>query len=514
MENIIEKMNAYQEVLSTMPTNNKKNIEKYNEKIDEILVEYQQYQNALLEEIKRRFSNETNIATNDNIARIKQDLNNYEMVFDNINTIKSSYEKSNLDKEVYKLGKFYKENLENVNLQIQSCINIFRNMGIEITDAEFESSPCAKEYMQVFLAEMRNGNVNSDIIKRKFEEIFWRCPDIIVHIEVSMNNIYLKHQKEIDRFFEQRKEDTLRRFSINEQALTSQYQEEQRQLDILESTDKKILIDKFLSGELNIKDFEEEKIDKILKKFVNSNIVNQIEQNDVEAKKELSVNIVKFINSINEYKYYLKYKFILDSIREKYKVREENKNKVKENIKEIEAMEKKISRTGLFGKKDVNISEVNETYVSMKEKYREVSKNAIYNKIAENLTDNSSILDVFKFAGCFYKFLVDEIIDEIKGIPQNEIDQFIDEFINNIKSPYFTIINNIKILENKDIALIIKDRYKLLNFNIEKSDLSEDNLDNIIKDLEKLKIKDDIEKAGLTINQIKSICEYEKILNK
>ena len=29
MENILEKINAYQEILATMPTNNKKNIEKY-----------------------------------------------------------------------------------------------------------------------------------------------------------------------------------------------------------------------------------------------------------------------------------------------------------------------------------------------------------------------------------------------------------------------------------------------------------------------------------------------------
>ena len=72
-----------------------------------------------------------------------------------------------------------------------------------------------------------------------------------------------------------------------------------------------------------------------------------------------------------------------------------------------------------------------------------------------------------------------------KDITQDEIDNFIKEFKENVSSPYFTIINNIKILEEKDIALIIKDRYRLLNFNIEKGDISEDNLDNILSDLEK-----------------------------
>ena len=53
----------------------------------------------------------------------------------------------------------------------------------------------------------------------------------------------------------------------------------------------------------------------------------------------------------------------------------------------------------------------------------------------------------------------------------------LDDFL---KNPYNTIINNLTILEEKDVAIIIKDRYKLLNFMIEKEDISLNNVDNLV----------------------------------
>ena len=515
MENILDKINAYQEVLSTMPKNNNKNIEKYNSKIDEILSEYEKYQNSLLSEIKIRYNNAMNIGENENISRIKKEILNYKMILEIMDNTKTSYEKTNLDKEVYRLGKFYKENLEKVNYQIMTCINIFRNIGIEISEEDFCSCPFSKEYMSVFLQEMKIGDVNSDNVKKKFEEIYWKCPDIIVHIEVLINNIYLKYKKEIDKYYEQKKADTLKKFTINESDIINQYEESEKQLEKIISTDQKTIINKFLSGELHYADYEDDKINKIYSEIIDSEVLKKIQENDQNTIEEVNINICKFINSIKEYKYYLQYKFIFNSIKEKVAAKEDFKEKLKENLKEIDNLEKKLKKNGkpgLFSKKTVNTTEINQTFTQLKEKYRDVSQNAIFSRITETINENSTILQVFICASCFYKFLVDEIIKNIKDITQAEIDNFIEEFRNNIDSPYFTILNNIKMLEEKDIALIIKDRYKLLNFNIEKSDLDEENLDSLLDKLEKIQIKNNVDKSGLTIQKIKSICEYDKIL--
>ena len=193
---------------------------------------------------------------------------------------------------------------------------------------------------------------------------------------------------------------------------------------------------------------------------------------------------------------------------------EQYKNKYKENMKKIEEYEKqlkKLTNQGLFGKKENQTSKCNEIILNMKNEYKELTNNILYTRISQNINKDSTIYDAFKFADCFYNFLVKCIIEQNKEIEQNEIENFITDFNNYIKSPYFTIINNISISEEKDIALIIKDRYKLLNFNIEKQDL-EENLDNLLDSLEKINIRNNINKSGLTIEQIDNICEYNRIL--
>ena len=85
-------------------------------------------------------------------------------------------------------------------------------------------------------------------------------------------------------------------------------------------------------------------------------------------------------------------------------------------------------------------------------------------------------------------------------------DQIVSVKINN------NIINNVTLLEENDIAMIIKDRYKLLNFNIEKEDFSAKNTNNLIKTLENIIIARNIEKVNLKIQNIKEIIELKQAL--
>lgn len=510
-EKVLEKINIYKEILSTMPTNNDKNIEKYNDKIEEMVSEYENYKEEILREINTRYCNNTKYSENNKISNLENEIENYELILEIINGIKSSYEKTNLDREVYKLSKFYKENLENVNKQIMNCVNIFRNIGINISEKDFSSSKYAYEYMKVFLSEMKLGDINSQLVKQCFEQIYWKCPDLIIHIEVITNNIYLKNKKEIDKYYSNKKEETLKKYKIDIENIILNYLSTQKQLDKERCLDKNLILHNFLDGCWNIKDYEDEKIEKIYKKYIKT------EELKKENMQEINDNIEKFARTIYEYKEYLKYKYILENIKEKYAEREKYKNEYKENLKEIEKFEnqlKKINKPSIFSKKETDIVKVNDIFIKEKETYKELSKNIIYNKISENVTENSTILDILYFASSFYKFLVDTIIKQNKDITPKEIDDVIAQLKKYIRNPYFTIINNIKMSEEKDIALIIKDRYKLLNFNIEKEDLNEDNLENLLNELQKINISNNIKKAGLNVNSIKYLCEYKKILEK
>lgn len=511
---IIEKIDVYKEVLSTMPQNTEKNKERYFQKISDMLDEYTSYEENILKEIKKRYNEKTNIKQNDEIERLEKEIYNYEEILEDINEIKTSYEKSNLDKEVYKLGKYYKENLENVNNQIMKSVNIFRNIGIEITKNDFSYSQYAEEYMDTFFNEMKTGDVNSEIVKEKFEEIYWKCPELITHIEIIIKTLYLKNKKEIDKYYTNKKNNVLNKYKIDEEKILEDYKETRRKLDEILSDNKKIILQLFLDGKLNIKDYTDEKINRIYEQILSTDIFNKM-QEETNLLEEINKNVVKFINSIYEYKNYIRFEFIYKAVKKMFEEIEQYKNKYKENMKKIEEYEKqlkKLTNQGLFGKKENQTSKCNEIILNMKNEYKELANNILYTRISQNISKDSTIYDAFKFADCFYNFLVKCIIEQNKEIEQNEIENFITDFNNYIKSPYFTIINNISISEEKDIALIIKDRYKLLNFNIEKQDLEEENLDNLLDSLEKINIRNNINKSGLTIEQIDNICEYNRIL--
>ena len=88
----------------------------------------------------------------------------------------------------------------------------------------------------------------------------------------------------------------------------------------------------------------------------------------------------------------------------------------------------------------------------------------------------------------------------------------IEKLDNFVKNPFVTAISNINFIEDKDIALIIKDRYKLLNFKIEKEDLSEGQISNLIENAEKIIIGINIRRAKLEIDDLEEICNINKVL--
>ena len=189
---IFEKMMADKEILETMPKNNEKNIEKYKAKVNEMRLEYLKFSNEVYNEINKRFEEKTKFEEDKVIEKVRNEVYNYEEIIEILNDQKTSYQKTGLNKETYYLSKYYKDNLENVNNKILVCINIFRNLGINISEKDFKISEFTNEYMKLFFEEMKKVDVNSEIIKNKFEEIYWKCPDIITHIDINIKSFIKK----------------------------------------------------------------------------------------------------------------------------------------------------------------------------------------------------------------------------------------------------------------------------------------------------------------------------------
>ena len=79
--------------------------------------------------------------------------------------------------------------------------------------------------------------------------------------------------------------------------------------------------------------------------------------------------------------------------------------------------------------------------------------------------------------------------------------------------PYSTIVNNIGMLEERDVLAIIKDRYQLLNINMTREDLDPDNLDALMASIEGIGIGHTIRKHKIDVEELGYIGEFKKILN-
>ena len=497
-----------------MPRNNNKNISKYLEKIQELTKEYTKNQEQIEKILVKRYEKALNVKKSNEIENLEIRLNTIEKTLYLLSNEKTSYEKMELDKIIYKIGRYYKENLENINQQIEQAISKFNSVGIELKPSDFDYSIYVEQYMKTFFEERSKGGINSNILKAKFEEIYWKCPDLIIHIELNIRNIYFNKQTQIDKYFEKEKILLLKQWGKTPKEIMNSYFGIKAQKNEVIAQDKKTLLDKFLNGELVASNYSQEKLQTNYSKILLPAMASQIDTNEEEIQR----SILEILNSLYEYKNYLNFQYIVDDIKKYYKEKdkykksyEDTKKKIIDNEKKLKKLNKKASSKGLFGKKKEikQTTEQNQMVMEIKKLYKELDLNKFYSKICNDLEDDSTIYSVLCLANSYYNYLTHHIIENNKTITQEKIDEQIMKLDEFLKNPYSNIITNLTITDDRDIAMIIKDRYQLLNFNIKQDDLSAKNLDNLINTLENIVTSFNLKKTGLDIKNIEEILKIK-----
>lgn len=516
LDEFVSDVNLKKEILETMPKNNVRDLKAYISKLQENLSIAQEEQAALEDEIKKRYKKIRGPKISDELKNMMQRLENSEGVLYLLNEMDTSYEKMNLDKALFNLNHYYSKNLEMVNDTILYCIKKFEEVGVKLELKDFNYSEYVKEYLKVFFAEMEKGTINSNKTKNKFDEIYWKCPNLIIHIVLNIKYLYLRKEKEIDKYFKNQKTNLIKNFTAKD--IIERTFELSRQVDEYISNSKEIITNKLLDGELNIKDYSEKNITDCYLKFIDEDDLNL---NNEEKINETDKGLDKLLNSLCEYKMYLESKFIVDDIVKIYNEKEKYKNAYANTLKEINKKEKKrislnskLEKNGLFNKSKDKIRNERDLIIDELTKlHKDLEQNKVYNTILEKLDDNSNIKEALMLANSFYRYTFLCICEKFKEIEENDIEEKIQNLEAFINYPYCTIINNIKMTENKEIWMIIKDRYKLLNINIEKEDLELDNIDPLINTIKVIMQAHNIRKNKIDLNKIECGIEFKKILN-
>lgn len=503
----IEKIKIEKEFVETLPKNNKRNLKNSSEKIDELYKEFSNKKNDILIEIGNRFKKIKKSLNSIDVIDIENRIKNIDEKIYLLNDISTSYEKMGLDENIHNLKYYYKKDMTIINFHILDCIKNFEKVGIKLTASDFIYNNYVNEYINQFFYNIEN--LDSLELKENFEKNYWKCPEIITYIELNIRYLYFKNKKKIDKFFEDEKQ----RLLNEEKNIFEEYNSLKKDLYNKKILDEDNLINNFLLGKLNPKDYNKDKLLNNLLKYIPKEILDNIDDKKLE---NLNLEMIKFVDTLNEYKVYTKYKFFIDDVDEIFKRKDKNKKTYDKILKDIKCKENKVislNKKSFFNNsEEKNLARQTAIILELRDLYRDLDKQKVCCKIESYINENSTLLDLLHLASSFYEYMFDCIKEKYKDMPSEEIAVMINELRNSMKNTNYTILNNIVVGENKNIIYIIKDKYQLSNININKEDLDEDNLENLISELKKYEIYYSLMKNKLDLNEISELCEFNKIL--
>ncbi|MBQ9853984.1 MAG: hypothetical protein IJO57_03005 [Bacilli bacterium] len=504
-----ERIEVEKEVLNALPRNNPKNISTYKEKVKELLEQSIVDKSLLENEISKRYK--AYIVENDtNINDIDNEINSLYKKLPLCNKYSSSYEKSNLNKLLYKLGHFYTENLEEINKTILEIINIFKEVNIILTEKDFNYSYYSNLYMKEFLKNINDTKIDNSILTEHFKTIYWKCPDLITHITLNFKYLYYLNEKKFNTYYE-----TVI-IKLTEENIEEKYRKLTEEKENIIENSKYILLNKFLNKELDINNYTEDKI-KNSYKAIFSNTTNE----------NVVIELKKLSNILYEYQKYLDLNYIIEKIKKLWTERDKYKNivvnKKKELLKvenELFSQNKKIYNSlntkskgilSLFKKKEENKTDYynnlsNELIKKINVLYSELEENIFLEEISK-LNENNNLYDILSLFASDYNYLVNTIKKEEK-----DLDEEINKLNQILYFPYINILNNILISEERDVVYMIIDRFNLFGFDISKEELEKESLDATINHVSVILNSILMNKLDITLTKIKFIENAKSIL--
>lgn len=514
LEDFNHDVEVAKELLSSMPINNAKNLVIYKNKVAELKEEYDANLEKLYNEVKRRCQKHLTYTAPERVNVIKKELSDSKdlNLFIQMNT---PFEKMGFDTLLYSLTHYYKNDLVSVNEDIREALDKFSRAGIILTEEDFIYSNYAKKYIKEFLADD-----DYDRMKDVFEDLHWKCPDVISHIETSFRILFDKNIKKFENYIERRKHEilvdnlTYDDYIIRRNNLV-------KELDVLENYNEEVLVNKFMVGKLMLNDYNSASISRSYAKFLGEN-------GDIEFAKSKNEEFINLYHNLDEFKNYTKYEFVLEDVKKKYQERTSHIGETAKIAKEISGLidelvtltkeinENKGKGFFIFRKKvdiEQNYMMINEKVRQLDAKYEEYDNALIYEKMNEYLSDTSTVYDVFRFVFAFKSYLRMCIKEKDDSTEISKVKEIVTEFEHFLLDPNITMIKSTIFTENIDLAMVLMDHYKLLKINLKKDDLNEDGIKDLQKCLEIIINNHYLEKFGLSMSFILNLFEGKKIVD-
>lgn len=503
IEELNNKYNDFKGVIDILPVNTKYNRKRKTDYILEEIENDNKRLEQVKKEIEKRINSFSSLEVNNKIQELEHELEKCNIVneWSNYNT---AYEKMHLDYYLYQLHRYYKEDLVSVNACIKKILESFKKVEIVLTKDDFNFNSYVADYMEKIL-----NNVTDQELADYFEEIYWKNPDIIKTIEINFKSIYLRNEKKIDKYYETRHQEFLNNHKDEE--IYNMRIKLSNDIKTLKGEDAFLNFQKFVNNEYAIADFKKDDIDKKKQIYFNEESYNYD-------------NLLELNQVLNEYNVLIKYKYLFTDMRERLEKKDSLKNAKNNALKEVSKEENKLiklndkhNKKPLFGKKKndekflFNYKNILNNII----KYYDEFDNACFNDLVFlKLSQDSTVLEVLKLISANYLYFVERTFANDESLNINDVTKTFDELKEYINNNNFVLLNNIALLDEKQMKQLISDKYNLGNIKLSTDSLLDENIERTISDIRLLINYEDIVKSGINIDDISLYLDYSKLLEK
>ena len=488
----------YKTLLDVLPVNTKANKKKKSDYLAEEENSTKALLKAIEEEIQDRLSVFDSFKVSPEIAKLEKELEkcNIANEWNNYNT---AYEKMHLDYYLYQLHRYYKEDLVSVNNCIRKIIESFKKVEINLTKDDFDFNNNVTMYMEKLMSGTKD-----EELKQVFEEIYWKFPEIVKTIEINFKSIYLKNEKKINKYYEDRHKEFLKTHKDSE--LVDVKINLINQINTLKNRDKALIFEKFKNKEYLLGSFSKVDIDK---KKSNYFLEDSYSYD----------NLLKVYQTLFEYNLLIKYHYLLVDMKDRLEKKDTYKDLKQKALKEIVASEGKIKKLntqqsgkGLFKKKidEKWLFNYKTVLTETLEKYDNFDDSSLNDIIFHKLSLDSKVLDVLEFIGANYLYFVKLTKGLDENMTINEITDRYEAFKNDIGNHRFNLLNNLALLDEKQMKQIIVDKYNLEHVNLTIEGLVPDSIEKTMSDIKTLIDYEDMMASKINLDTVKLYFDMNK----
>lgn len=530
---IDEDIEAKKTLLMAMPTNNKRDIKKFNDKIGDFNNKYEDYKTNVkkyLEVKSKSFDIKKNVA---NLESPKSKVSNLERIRFLLNPVNTFFEKMGFDSLLYELSNYSDFDFAVLNDNLNQFLAKFKEVGIVLNGDDFDYTCYVHEYMVAFLEAQANKKGDYSKVAEKFEKIYWVNPEMVQHIELNFRKLINKHEKRFVNYIsELQKRVVLENNVASYEDCLDKLKIAYREFNAVNRESISDIIDLAKTGEIDINNYFEDS--KIRISNYTSLMINAIDFSDKDKMTGFYDDLENLIVNLEEYSNYVKFLPLINDFKDEYspsvitsdasginRILKDLRSQIRAKEKKLNKLNRKI-RGGFFGRfhskgdsvlkqlKIDSIQQAKDLYELYHKYDNENFKYNIINVLNSSLTI-AELLHLYYSFDYFKKNAIKKTFDIISHDQMVKYSEAFDLFAMNLDN---IIIKGVLLFEENDIAKVIVNRYRLDEININEEDLEEGNLSLLIDKINFLLRIKTIEESSITVEKIWFMVKVESLKAK